>query len=175
LNEFNFWDAVPLDGSATYAEIGEKTGIDESIVRRLLRHSFTNHLFKETEPGSGVVIHTGVSAVAARQPLIRSSISHMLSEVSQGLVNLPAAIRKYGNSPHPAHTAFGYTFYPDGPQDKTFFDFINTDGEGDKKGYRVKRFGDTMAYASSLPSMKLEHMHTGFDWDGLGNGKVVDV
>jgi hypothetical protein len=56
-------EAVPVHGTATFKEISEKTGLDETNVKRFLRHAMTSRIFKEVEPG--VVAHTPKSRVLA--------------------------------------------------------------------------------------------------------------
>lgn len=36
MNKFDFWSAVPLDGSASYDEIAERTNLPIDAVRRIL-------------------------------------------------------------------------------------------------------------------------------------------
>ncbi|KAJ4161734.1 hypothetical protein NW765_009819 [Fusarium oxysporum] len=45
LNQFNFWNAVPIGGSATYAEITARVHLPESIVRRVLKYAISIRIF----------------------------------------------------------------------------------------------------------------------------------
>ncbi|KAF5612322.1 sterigmatocystin 8-O-methyltransferase [Fusarium subglutinans] len=45
LNQFNFWNAVPIGGLATYAEITAQVNLPESIVRRVLTHATSIRIF----------------------------------------------------------------------------------------------------------------------------------
>ena len=74
LNQFDFFSAVPLGGSATYSEISSATNLPESVVRRMLRHAFTMRLFTATESGSESVKHTATTAYLAKTPAMRSMI-----------------------------------------------------------------------------------------------------
>ncbi|KAH6674813.1 O-methyltransferase-like protein [Halenospora varia] len=55
--------SFPIDGTATYAQIAEKVGLDEANVRRFMRHAMTNRIFKEVSPDA--VAHSAASRVLA--------------------------------------------------------------------------------------------------------------
>ena len=67
LNHFDFWSAVPVDGSASYAEIAQRTRLPQDVVYRVVQHATTLRLFAETEPGkpSSRIQHTSRSAALA--------------------------------------------------------------------------------------------------------------
>jgi hypothetical protein len=91
-------------------------------------------------------------------------------------VNLPAALKKWDPSEHPAHCAAGYTFFgQDAAKEMTFFDWAASDGEEERKAWRAKRFGAALASLADEQSMTFFGVHEGFDWDGLGEAKIVDV
>jgi hypothetical protein len=69
---------VLLGGLSSFKEIGEKTGLDEVIVRRLLRHAITMRVFQEPEPG--MVAHNKNS-----KAIIDPSINDGLKTTSQDL------------------------------------------------------------------------------------------
>jgi hypothetical protein len=176
LNQFNVWDAVPLKGSASYSEIATKTNLPESICRRFLRHAMTSRIFDETTPGSGKVIHTAASAFAHKNSPARSLMGHQIEEVGYGCTSMVETIRKFGDGDgHPGTSALATRFYPDKGKEATAFEWIEKDGEGDEKGWRMRRFGQAMNYAASDPSWDIIHINYGFDWDSLGNAIVVDV
>jgi hypothetical protein len=175
LNEFNFWDAVPLDGSATYSETASKTNLPESMARRILRHAMTQHIFDETEPGSGRVKHTVNSAFAVRHPLVRSWLGHNLEEVGACCPRLPEVLHTVGETPESAECPLMQMLDPTAPKHRNFFDFAAVDGEGEKKGWRMARFGGAMAHISSSGGADFEPLMAAFDWDALGEATVVDV
>ncbi|KAF5549287.1 peptide transporter PTR2 [Fusarium mexicanum] len=45
LNQFTFWNAVPIGGSAIYAEITAQVNLPESIVRRVLKYAISIRIF----------------------------------------------------------------------------------------------------------------------------------
>jgi len=52
-NTYNFWDAVPLNGTASTSTIAKTVNLPEEFCTRLLRHSVKKRMFAETAPGSG--------------------------------------------------------------------------------------------------------------------------
>lgn len=59
--EFNFFEAIPEDGSATIKEIAEKAAMDEDRVGRFLRMLSSDRVFQEVEPD--VFKHTSRSVL----------------------------------------------------------------------------------------------------------------
>ncbi|TID21734.1 Eukaryotic translation initiation factor 3 subunit H [Venturia nashicola] len=175
LNRLNFWDAVPIDGSATYAEVARKVNIPESAVRRVLRHTFSLRVFAEYPFGSEHVVHTNFSSFPVRQPNVRGWIAHHAEEGGPSAVNLAPALAKWGEGSLPGQTAAGYTFFP-GDDRKSLWDWLAVDGESEgKRGYREKRFGDAMAFAADSPGMGMKAGLAAFDWEQLGEATMVDL
>lgn len=56
---FNIAAKIPLGGQTSFKDIAEGTGLDEGVVRRLLRHAMTMRVFQE--PVAGMVSHTKTS------------------------------------------------------------------------------------------------------------------
>jgi hypothetical protein len=179
-NQFSFWDAVPLNGSATYAEIAAKVGLHESYVRRLLRHAVTKRIFAETAEGR--IVHTSLSAVCVNTPLVRSRIGHNLEVIGPSSQYLPDALRKWGRGAvedgKPDHSAFGLAFLQNHTA-KTFWDWAVTDKDEERglpAGWRAKRFGEAMTSVTSDPSFDFRAVHAMFGWDSLPQGAtLVDV
>lgn len=59
--EFNFFEAIPENGTATTKEIAEKAGMDEDRVGRFLRMLSSDRVFEEVEPD--VFKHTSRSVL----------------------------------------------------------------------------------------------------------------
>ncbi|KAF2454490.1 O-methyltransferase-domain-containing protein [Lineolata rhizophorae] len=166
LNEFNFWHAVPIDNSASYAEIAQRTGLEEAVVRAVLRLSMSRRVFAEGQDGH--IVHTAVSAAMTRDRLLQSWIGHHLQDVAPGCVQFARHLRANGgrSSTDPAKSAVAETL-----GGRALFDVLEAEGDG----WRMRRFAEAMASMKSS-SHDLEHVHAGFDWGGLGKGAtVVDV
>ncbi|KAK1756733.1 O-methyltransferase-domain-containing protein [Echria macrotheca] len=182
LNQFDFWHAVPVDGSASYRDIAEFTKLPESLVRRILRFAMVNRLFAETAPGSGRVVHTSTTAFIVRNPKYMSWIGHNMEEVKPSTVTFPEALRRYNQGKDAAsekmrESAFGITFRDKVGDDGDFWSLLEKDGEGEQKGYRTRRFAEAMQIARTAASVNFELLiESGFDWASIGEGgTVVDV
>ncbi|KAK1770138.1 O-methyltransferase-domain-containing protein [Phialemonium atrogriseum] len=189
LNQFDFWSAVPLSGSVTQAEVAARTGLPEDLVRRFLRHAATMRLFALVPAGdgdgSGRVAHTAASAFVARSPAHRGWIAHHLEESRVACTRLPDALRRFsvgraGAAQELGETAFALAFgggEGDGAgTGVTFWDFIREDGEGERKGFRTGRFAQAMQAGRGSSGVDFGGLlRGGFDWEGLGEGTVVDV
>ena len=74
--------AVPLDGSATFAEIAQASGqLSEDLIERLLRHAMGNHIFTEDPPA--FVKHSASSRVVAIDSELNDLIGFRLRETWQ--------------------------------------------------------------------------------------------
>lgn len=169
---FGIAEAIPLDEPITFEAVAKKVGLSTDRVTRLLRHSMTNNLFEE--PRAGYVGHTALSSIIVREPLSRSWILHNLEEVATA--KLIAAYDKYGESDEPTETAtsLAFDFFADNPK-ANFWTFLETDGEGEQKGYRMRRFAEAMVWVSGHKNDEDMILATGFDWASLGEATVADV
>lgn len=180
LNQFNFWDAVPLNSSISYADLAKKVGLNVSVVQRILRYAQTRRIFAETAPGSKQIQHTSISAMPVHNPLIRSWIGHNLEDFWPSAQFLPAALRKWNDddSGDASHCAANLAFYKN-DENKTIWDFFTEDEAPERglpKGYRDKRFGEAMTAATADPSFNLNSVHALYEWDALpNNATMVDI
>lgn len=171
MNQFNFWDIVPLFGSASYSTIASKTGMPEEAVRRILRHSMTAHIFAETTPGADTIKHTAMSAAFVHDRKLRSWIGHNLDEVLPAATNLPLALKYYqGNLVEPDRCAGAYTFFRDDCDAKSWFQWYARPGEQ----WRQARFSEAMTLAAQSRALN-ELIHRLYDWAALGASTFVDV
>ena len=79
LYRFNVFDAVPLDGEISYADVAKKAGLDEDRIRRVMQYAMTNGFFDEPKPG--YVKHSASSAAIARDEKLRAMVGHNCEEV----------------------------------------------------------------------------------------------
>ena len=136
------------------------------------------HVFDETSPGSGRVVHSATSAARVRNPCWGGLYGMNFDESMKACTKVVDAIRMYGDSePEPGHAPVALAFYPDAPKDMTYFKWASEDGEGDEKGWRIRRVADAMEAIAPVTDMQaaLAQIHEGLDWDGLGEATVVDV
>lgn len=181
LNQFDFWHAIPLDGSATYDSIARHVELPVSLVRRILRYAMTARLFAETAPGSRSIVHTSTTAFIVRNPTYMSWIGHNLEDVRPATVQLPEALRRYNRGKKIAterltESAFALAFADKAGCQGNFWALLEEDGQGAKKGYRAHRFARAMQIARTSAAVSFETLiKAGFDWHSVGDGVVVDV
>ena len=181
LNEFDFWNAVSLDGSATRAEIAAKVGLPESLVRRVLKYAISIRFFAVDPNAPDKIVHTSLSALPVKNPLMKSWLRHNFHEARPGTVHMPEAFRKYGSgketwSEEPLESSFAVANVDRLDKPESFWDYVNRDVEGKPKGWRATKFAESMQAAASASSIKIEDLlSTGYDWAQLGEATVVDV
>jgi hypothetical protein len=182
LNNFDFYDAVPVDGSATYAEIAARTRLPEGMVRRLLRHAMLSHWFAPAPKDfENSVVHTAVTAHVVRNPEFRGAFWHFLDESVPSSLKLSDALKRWAvdqkDMPQNTRdTAFGlHIAGPDGSLPPPFFEFVATDGEGEQKGFRKVHNVNMLKALGSINISRLDEVIERFDWSSLGKAKVVDV
>ncbi|KAK0649808.1 S-adenosyl-L-methionine-dependent methyltransferase [Cercophora newfieldiana] len=101
--EFQIASLVPLNGSISYGELSQKTGLDEGRLVRVIRYAVVNFIFRE-EP-VGHVRHTYLSAHLARSPnfnIFVQTVSHVFSLTNAAL---PLAFRRWPNTAVQTETA----------------------------------------------------------------------
>lgn len=178
LQAFKVWNAVPVHGSASYSDMAAKTGLHESLLRRILRFAMDVHIFDEIKLPSGEiqVVHTATSRVPVDSPRAQDYIGHNTDDCGRAAAMMVETIKKYGDGEGaPGRSAMANAWFPDQSPDKTFFEFVEEDGEGDEKGWRERRFMGAMSFLSNDEAFDMSHVHTAFDWDSLGAATVVDV
>ncbi|KAF3037251.1 hypothetical protein E8E12_007077 [Didymella heteroderae] len=165
LNQFDFWGAVPLNGTATHEQIAKHTNLPVEVVH---------------QPTSGSVKHTSRSAALAKDSGLKALVQMVLDETSPPMMLLPEALRRFAAgrsevSRNQKETAFRLCHSGGvwGDYDNTW-DFIENDGEGENKGWRQRNFIKFMAYIKDLfktESIVLEAI----DWKAAGDATVVDL
>ncbi|KAK0637900.1 O-methyltransferase gsfB [Lasiodiplodia hormozganensis] len=182
LNYFNFWSAVPLEGSASYAEIAQHVSLPEDVVKRVIQHGATLRIFAETEPGKKTtrVQHTSRSAALARSSGLRALTSTILDDAGAPMMVLNEALERYNRgkpelTQDMSQTAFAL-FHSGGiyGQHANSWDLLEKDGEGEKKGWRSRNFVEFMRYVKEIFHLEGVVLDA-HDWKSVGKAKVVDV
>ncbi|KAL8731400.1 MAG: hypothetical protein Q9181_004328 [Wetmoreana brouardii] len=174
LAHWDVFSAVPLDEDISYADLAPKIGLSEERLRRFIRHAMTNHVFRESRPG--YVAHTATSAIPARIPSLRWSIEFNSEDGGNAYPKVIPALEEWGASDQPAESGFGLAFGLDAKDGKdSVFRFVAEDGEGDRKGFRMKRIGQAMEAMKGDGAYNVAHVQKGFDWAALGKATAVDV
>jgi hypothetical protein len=182
LNHFNFWSAVPLDGSATYPEIAKHVNLPLDVTFRILQHAVTLRIFAETVPGSPTssIVHTSRSAAVLKSEGIQALLSTVLDDAGAPMMVLHNALERYSAGKQNLTTDMEQTAFALFHQDETFgsytnsWDFIENDGEGKKKGWRQRNFIKFMDHIKEIFQFE-QIMINAYDWTAAGDVMVVDV
>ncbi|KAH7121576.1 O-methyltransferase-domain-containing protein [Dactylonectria macrodidyma] len=181
LNQFDFFTAIPLGGSATYEEISDKTRMPLSLVQRILRHAMTMRLFSEKPPGSGRIVHTAATSLLCEDSHQRSWVGHNLEVIRPATMRVPESIKKFSvGKDRPCQDVLKSGFaladldgleYP-----STFWQYTERDQLDKPEGFRSKRFAEAMQAAAATSAIQAyQLLTTAYDWNGLGEVTVVDV
>ncbi|KAH8896371.1 S-adenosyl-L-methionine-dependent methyltransferase [Thozetella sp. PMI_491] len=173
LNHFNFWDAVSLDASASYAEIATRVSLPEATVRRFLHVAFSMYYF--APDGPDLVKHTSASALLVKSTLQRSFIEHCLVEVRPAAVCMVEALMKW---------SVGKTEGPGGMETCPFVlangvDIwrygVESEVRGGRKGRRAEVFAEAMKAISKMAVTNYEAVLRQIDWQNIGDGTLIDL
>lgn len=183
LNQFDFWSAIPVDGSASYEEIAKHVELPLDVVQRFIKHAVTLRIFAETDPGSAStrIRHSSRSAAVVTNPGLKALIFVTLEMVGGPMMTMHKALERYshGKPELPQRmdqTAFALlhssgTF---GGKYENCWDMLENDGEGERKGWRQRNFVTFMEYVKEI--FMLEGVVAdAYDWEAAGDISVVDV
>lgn len=179
LNQFDFFSAVPLTGSASYADISKATKLPESVVRRILNWTMIQHIFFENADGR--VVHTAITAAILQSPNRQSWLAHWFQEFTKGSVHQAESLRRFTMdhdelSEEVLESAFaiadvGGVGYP-----TSFWEYLDGEVAGKPRDFRSKRFAEAMQVVSMAFSANVSDLLKAcYPWEKLGEATVVDV
>ncbi|KAL8831167.1 MAG: hypothetical protein Q9191_001009 [Dirinaria sp. TL-2023a] len=160
-------NAVPLDGTASYAEISAASGLKESFCQRFIRLAMGTNVFDE-DPETKRVRHTAASRQLATDLGLCDAVGLELEDIAPASAKLIDVWNKYGqDSSEPTEAAF--SLYNE--TDKTVFAVLASQPE------RGRRFGGAMRFFTKGDSWNLRHMLASFDWPSVDKpgDVVVDI
>ncbi|KAL9112717.1 MAG: hypothetical protein Q9227_003020 [Pyrenula ochraceoflavens] len=163
IQRYKVAQAIPVDGTATYAEIAERCALNEDDVRRILRYAMTHYFFRE--PSNGIVAHTASSRVIAEMPLANQMLGFSCDELFPGGMQIVNAIEKWPGSEEP--TECGWVLA--NGTDRKAYDIIEASPA------RSKRMADAMSFQASGPNFSTMFLLKNYDWASVSNGVLVDV
>ncbi|KAH8897901.1 S-adenosyl-L-methionine-dependent methyltransferase [Thozetella sp. PMI_491] len=180
LYRFNILTHIPLDGALSFKELAERTDLSLSAVRRILRHAELMHFLRETAPGSSRFEHTSFSAHIVKTPGGLDWLGHNADQGSYGTLRQAEAVEKFEKGGRQAgysnETGMGLQFYPDKGPDFSLFNFLVSDGDGERKGWRMRRCAAAMGYlAYRNAGRKRDFVLDGFDWEEYKGQTVLDL
>ncbi|KAF1847026.1 S-adenosyl-L-methionine-dependent methyltransferase [Cucurbitaria berberidis CBS 394.84] len=180
LNQFDFWNAVPVGGQASYEEIAKYTKLPLEVVSRVLDHAITMRFFVKPSPTATSVLHTSRSAALAKDSGLSALVQMVLDETGPPMFLLPEALRRFSQgkpeiTKNMKETAFKLCYSGGAWGDyENSWDFIENDGEGEKKGWRQRNFVKFMAYIKDLFGTEGIVLDA-IDWKAAGDVTVVDL
>lgn len=188
LNQFDFWNAVPVAGEASFEDVAKHVQLPLDVVSRVLDHAITMRFFTKSSPTATTVRHTSRSAALAKDPGLAALVQMVLDETGPPMFVLPEALRRYSQgkpeiTKDMKETAFKLCHSGGVWGDfQNSWDFIENDGlaEGEvgyekkSKGWRQRNFVKFMAYIKDLFNTE-ELVFNAVDWAGAGDVTVVDV
>lgn len=156
--------AFPVGGQATYAEISQYCGLNEDVVRRLLRHAISNRCFREPRPG--VVEHTALSRLFAEDPYLADFTIVGCEEMMRTTTYVVPAMRAHPNSEEPGHSAFSLS----NGTERSCYEIVGADP------VRTRRFMNCMSMNLMGSGFGLDHIAGDSVWRSLpADATVVDV
>ena len=180
LNRFDFWNAVPVQGEASFEEVAKQTKLPLEVVSRVLEHAVTMRFFVKPSATATSVKHTSRSAALAKDAGLSALVHMVLDETGPPMFMLPEALRRFSQgkpeiSKNMKETAFKLCHSGGAWGDyENSWDFIENDGEGDEKGWRQRNFIKFMAYIKDLFQTE-SHVLGAIDWKAAGEATVVDA
>lgn len=171
LQRFSIPKAVPLNGRATFSEIAEKAGINEEFATRIVKYACSYRIFQEC---SGSVMHTALSRALAEHHQLHDCLSICLDEKFLAMTSMVyQAAMKYGRVSENNETAFNMAF---GTNDD-YFAFLRRPEEQQI----LRAMHGCLGYIMEHTNMGARNHDSSMlaseaiDWEGLGEGLVVDV
>ncbi|KAL4864601.1 hypothetical protein BDV12DRAFT_188772 [Aspergillus spectabilis] len=140
------------DTGSSVPDLAKNLGLDESLVRRLLAHSATYHVYYEAEPD--FFIHTAASRLLAMDGSLREWIAMGMEETLLGALKIADALIQYPRSPG---WSVAYS------TDKSIFQ-----ARGDMP-QQEKRFARAMQWRAQQPGFALHYL-ADFTVVGVGGG-----
>ena len=155
---------MPLNGTASYAEIAAASGLQESLCRRFIRLAMGSNIFDE-EAKTKRVQHTAASRALATNQGLSDAVGLQLDEIAPASSKLVDVWDKYGqNIGEPTQSAF--SLYNE--TEKSIYSVLASQPE------RARRFGGAMRFFTKGDNWDLRHMLASFDWPSIDKpGNVV--
>lgn len=171
LYHWDIFNIVPPSGSISYSDIAHKKGLSMDKTERIIKYAMTSKIFYEPEPG--MVAHTANSIAPAKNAQLNAWLGIGRGESDPAMLRLEEAIEKWGDSGKLNETAYNLACRKN--EEDTYWTVMANDGEGKRKGWRMKRFGMAMGVTRRPGPDRQSPMNVMFDWDGLGEATIVDV
>ncbi|KAL8723379.1 MAG: hypothetical protein Q9225_000295 [Loekoesia sp. 1 TL-2023] len=153
----------PPKGS-TVQDLAQKLELREDLVRRLLAHCTTHHVYYEAE--RDFFVHTAASRVLAEEEGMRMWVLIGAEELLPATLKTANALVKYPNSEEPEHSGWSLQNATDLPVFRALAHMPD----------RAKVFADAMTWHAMLPGFSPQYLASAFPWGSARSElTVVDV
>ncbi|ROV91351.1 hypothetical protein VMCG_09693 [Cytospora schulzeri] len=161
---FRIPQAVPLNGSISFAELAKKCNdITEAQLIRLVRHAMNIHLFEE--PHRGFVAHTADTALLVQDSTLSDLVLSLTEVLRPASLKVTEAIEKWPGSNEPTQTGWQLAYRTD----KLMYETIKEDEAAQK------RFSAHMEHISKQDPRSGERFAGMFPWGKFTQATVVDM
>ncbi|CZR65817.1 related to sterigmatocystin 7-O-methyltransferase precursor [Phialocephala subalpina] len=164
INRWGLAKHVPLDGSISYPDLSQKSGISVPMLKRTLRHAMTSRLFTET---NNLISHSPTSRLLVTNPGLAAWVDLHTETAFKSLAHTMDALEKWPDSTSPREG--GYSLAVGKPGEISVYEDVARDP------VRTVNFGRAMQFLSSGEGYEVEGLVEGYPWGKLGKGTVVDV
>lgn len=164
---FKIHEAVPLQGTISYADLGAKVGLPMRPVRTVLRSVIAHNIF--SEPVYNHVAHNAASEYMLKRTDYQPWIDmNFLDKHHMAALRLPEALQKNPTSQKSSDS--GWNLVYDYFQGSLFHYMLHHDHA------MQSRFPHAMKAHSMITGHSMHNIVNGYDWKSLPAGtKVVDV
>jgi 6-hydroxytryprostatin B O-methyltransferase len=165
LTHFDVFSQIPTPPhGAPYATVATACKIPEPILRSMARMAMTTGFLCETVEGH--LSHNDLSAPFIKDTHLQVQLKHFFGATVPVMAGMIKATEKWGDTRAPSETAYNVANDTDLP----FFAHLKA------KPDLQKKFEDYMkSRAVSHTGSSAEYLLEAFDWNALGDARVVDV
>lgn len=153
---------IPAGGHISFADVAQKTGLDEQIITRILRHAITMRVFDEPQPC--ILVHTRTSKMLANS-VVNDWLKVGTEEMWPAAVKMLDALEKWPGSQETNETGFSLSNNAIEP----IYTLVGSSPE------RAVRFANAMKVFSTRPEYDPSYIVENYDWASLGQSQVVDI
>ena len=162
---FDIPSKIPLNGTASLAELSAATNLPQKELGRTIRYAITKGVF--TEPAPDVFAHTASSATLAKNKPLRDMTLFNAGQSTRVVVCVADALwARYGlKKPDYPDAGFneGYPGYKD------YFQYLETHPD------KSQEYGDYLLGRAELPRYVIDQISDAPIWKRVGSGTIIDV
>ncbi|KAL2821171.1 hypothetical protein BJX63DRAFT_418191 [Aspergillus granulosus] len=160
-------ESFPETG-ATVSELASRLKLRESVVRRLLAHATTYHVFFEAKPD--YYVHTAASRLLCQSQPVRDWVYAGWDEMMPAAFKIGESLAQFPDSEEPQHCAWKVA----NRTDKPVFQVFQSEPE------RAKHFAGAMVWYATYPGFEPEYLTKAFPWPSSNNNDnsnltVIDI